>query len=169
MYRIAGAPNWSSAISSAYVCPSILSGDICGEPPAPRVVFVIGEDEYKTEITLPKFAKEELEKRGVKCSFVFADPKNKNSFPEIAKIKDADLMVVSGAGGVPPSDQLQVIREYLDSGRPLVGIRTASHAFCLVNKPEGWPGFDHDVLGGSYAMHYDNAGEGTADNSGGGF
>lgn len=140
-----------------YVCPSILSADICGERPAPHVVFVIGEDEYKTETTLPKFAKEELAKRGVKCSFVFADPKNKNSFPEIAKIKGADLMVVSVRRRVPPADQLQVIRDYLDSGRPMVGIRTASHAFCLVNKPEGWPAFDKEVLGGSYAMHYDNA------------
>jgi type 1 glutamine amidotransferase/nicotinamidase-related amidase len=140
-----------------HVCPSVVAADICGEPKAPHVVFVIGEDEYKTEITLPKFAKEELEKRGVKCSFVFADDKDKNSFPDIAKLKEADLMVLSVRRRVPPSDQLQVIRDYLESGKPMVGIRTASHAFSLRDKPDGWPAFDTEVLGGSYQMHYANA------------
>src|SRR5258708_21285460 len=140
-----------------YVAPSILSADISGDAPKPHVVFLIGEDEYKTEITLPKFAKTELESRGVRCSFVFADAKDKNSFPGIEKLKDAELLVVSVRRRVPPPEQLAVVREYLESGKPLVGIRTASHAFALRDKPDGWPAFDKDVLGGDYQMHYDNA------------
>jgi nicotinamidase-related amidase/type 1 glutamine amidotransferase len=140
-----------------YVAPSVLSADICGDAPKPHVVFLIGEDEYKTEITLPEFAKAELEPRGVRCSFVFADATDKNNFPGIEKLKDADLLLVSVRRRVPPPEQLAVIREYLESGKPLVGIRTASHAFAMRDKPDGWPAFDKDVLGGNYNMHYDNA------------
>ena len=140
-----------------YVAPSILSADLCGDAPKPHIAFLIGEDEYKTEITLPEFAKKQLEPRGVRCTFVFADAKDKNSFPGIDKLKDADLVVLSVRRRVPPTDQLAVVREYLESGKPLVGIRTASHAFSLHEKPDGWPGFDKEVLGGDYRMHYDNA------------
>ena len=40
-----------------YVCPSVLSDDVLGKVPRPRVVFVIGEDEYDTQHTLPDFAR----------------------------------------------------------------------------------------------------------------
>src|SRR5262249_25677252 len=55
------------------ICPSIMSEDICHHPPASRIVFVIGEDEYRTNESLPKFAKEELEKRNCRCEFIYAD------------------------------------------------------------------------------------------------
>jgi len=47
------------------------------------------------------------------------------------------------------------------SGRPLVGLRTASHAFCLREETpqpglEEWPEFDRDVLGGNYHDHHGN-------------
>jgi nicotinamidase-related amidase/type 1 glutamine amidotransferase len=140
----------------AHICPSVTAADVCGEPMPAHVAFVIGEDEYKTEVSLPKFAKEELEKRGVRCTFIFADEKDKNSFPDMAKIKDADLVLISARRRIPPPEQLMILYEYAESGRPLVGIRTASHAFALRDKPDGWPRFDKDVLGGNYNMHYPN-------------
>ncbi|MFL5340360.1 MAG: ThuA domain-containing protein [Gemmataceae bacterium] len=142
-----------------HVCPSILSGDILGEPANPHVVFLIGEDEYHTAETLPEFAKTELEPRGLRCTFLHADAKDKNSFPGLEALKTADLLVVSVRRRLPSPKQLALIREYVESGRPVVGIRTASHAFALVNKPDGWPGFDKDVLGGDYKMHYTNTPE----------
>jgi nicotinamidase-related amidase/type 1 glutamine amidotransferase len=142
-----------------YVCPSILSADILDEAQKPHVVFLIGEDEYRTAETLPAFAKEELEKRGLRCTFVHADAKNKNEFPGLDALKQADLLFVSVRRRTPRPEQLAIIKAYLDSGRPLVGIRTASHAFALANKPDGWPGFDREVLGGDYQMHYDNTPE----------
>lgn len=56
------------------------------------------------------------------------------------------------------------LRDYVASGKPVVGIRTASHAFCLnEEKPpaglEEWPEFDRDVLGGNYHMHHGNKGK----------
>src|SRR5262249_50221260 len=74
-----------------YVCPTIASTSITGKAAfafdttetRPRIVFVVGEDEYETKTTLPAFAKAELESRGYRCTFVMADePDNKHDFPD---------------------------------------------------------------------------------------
>jgi type 1 glutamine amidotransferase len=53
---------------------------------------------------------------------------------------------------------MAAIRKYLERGGPLVGVRTASHAFDIQAAPpagfEVWPEFDHEVLGGNYHDHY---------------
>jgi type 1 glutamine amidotransferase len=127
---------------------------IVRQPARPHVVFVIGEDEYRTEVTLPQFAAKELEPRGVRCTMVLADPKKPNEFPSLEKIRQADVVVLSVRRRLLPEAQLALIRDYLNAGRPLVGIRTASHAFSLRDRPGGWPEFDRDVLGGDYRGHY---------------
>jgi len=124
----------------------------------PHVVFVIGESEYDTATTLPDFAAAELETRGVRTTFVFAD---ENRFPGIEAIESADLVVLSVRRRTPPRDQLELIRAYLRRGKPLLALRTSSHAFALRSSapPEGhvdWPTFDVEVLGGRYENHYDN-------------
>ena len=60
---------------------------------APCAVFLIGDDEYKTEQTLPAFANSELEPQGVRCTFVIADPKTPHDFKGIEALNDADLLV----------------------------------------------------------------------------
>lgn len=149
-----------------HLAPSIHSQEITGEPQAPHVVFVIGEDEYETEVTLPGFAREELEPRGVECTFVFEDPSRPGRFPDLEEaLQEADLMVLSVRRRALSVRQLELVREYLDSGRPLVAIRTSSHAFALRDTlPEGsaeWPTFDVDILGARYEGHYSNRGPGA--------
>ena len=150
-----------------YVCPTITSTDLTGNPAfefqpddRPRAVFVIGDDEYKTEKTLPAFANAELEPLGVRCTFVIADPKTPHDFKGIEALNDADLMIVSARRRAPTKEQMATIRKFVDSGKPVVGIRTASHAFDARGKaPEGhaeWPTFDPDVLGGHYTGHHAN-------------
>ena len=55
---------------------------------------------------------------------------------------------------------MAIIRKYIESGKPLVGIRTACHAFDTRGKaPAGhaeWKSFDPDVLGGHYTGHHGN-------------
>ncbi len=55
---------------------------------------------------------------------------------------------------------MAIIRKYMESGKPLVGIRTACHAFDTRGKaPAGhaeWKSFDPDVLGGHYTGHHGN-------------
>ena len=55
---------------------------------------------------------------------------------------------------------MAIIRKYIEAGKPLVGIRTACHAFDTRGKaPAGhaeWKSFDPDVLGGHYTGHHAN-------------
>jgi putative membrane-bound dehydrogenase-like protein len=150
-----------------YVCPTITSTDLTGQPAfhfqpdgRPRAVFVIGDEEYKTEKTLPAFANSELEPLGVRCTFIIADPKTPHDFKGIEALNDADLMLVSARRRAPTREQMATIRKYVESGKPVVGIRTASHAFDARGKaPEGhaeWRTFDPDVLGGHYTGHHAN-------------
>ncbi len=150
-----------------YVAPTITSTDLTGQPAfrfqpddRPRAVFLIGEDEYKTEMTLPAFAASELEPLGVRCTFVIADPKTPHDFRGIEALDDADLLVLSVRRRAPTAEQMAIIRKYIEAGKPLVGIRTACHAFDTRGKaPAGhaeWTSFDPDVLGGHYTGHHGN-------------
>ena len=150
-----------------YVGPTIASTDLTGQPAfqfkpdnRPRAVFLIGEDEYKTEVTLPAFAKKELEPLGVRCTFVIADPKSPHDFRGTEALEDADLLVLSVRRRAPRAEEMAIIRKYIEAGKPLVGIRTACHAFDTRGKaPAGhaeWKSFDPDVLGGHYTGHHGN-------------
>ncbi|MBL9122553.1 MAG: isochorismatase family protein [Planctomycetaceae bacterium] len=152
-----------------YWCPTILSTDFLGGAPfafagdrRPHVVFVVGEDEYETKTTLPRFADEELASRNIRTTFVHASESDPNDFPGLEALDSADLLVVSVRRRTPPTEQLARIKAYLASGKPVVGIRTASHAFALRdgNEPPAghavWPEFDGTVLGGHYTGHHGN-------------
>ncbi|MCA1686239.1 MAG: ThuA domain-containing protein [Planctomycetia bacterium] len=148
-----------------HVCPSVSSDQILGGKPfrfkgdtRPHVAFVIAEDEYKTETTLPPFAAAHLGK-DYRVSFVFDRAGEKNDLPGIDTLDDADLMVVSARRRVLPTGQLAVVRRFVAAGKPVVGLRTASHAFAAranAKVPDGhdvWNGFDPEVLGGHYVNH----------------
>jgi type 1 glutamine amidotransferase len=127
----------------------------------PHVVFLIGEDEYKTETTLPAFARAELEPAGLHVTIIHASKDDPNDFPGMATaLREADLVFVSIRRRTPPQEQLDALRAYLDSGKPLVGIRTACHAFALRPKDKlapgraQWADFDPQVIGGHYVNHH---------------
>lgn len=130
----------------------------------PHIFFLIGEAEYDTKTTVPAFARAELEPRGVRCTFSLLPSEESNEFPHLDALKDADLLFVSVRRHTPPTAQMSAIRAHVAAGKPVVGIRTASHAFALRGKPgqpaqvpEGhadWPEFDHEILGGNYSDHY---------------
>jgi type 1 glutamine amidotransferase len=130
-------------------------------PKAPHIFFLIGEPEYDTKTTVPAFAKAELEPRGVQSTFSILPSEESNEFPNFEALKDADLLFISVRRHTPLQAQMDAIRAYVASGKPVVGIRTASHAFALRDKnakpPAGcadWPEFDHEILGGNYNNHY---------------
>ncbi len=126
----------------------------------PHIVFLIAEREYQTEKTLPDFCEQYV--RDGKSSFVYADPNDPNKLIGSEAVDTADLLFVSVRRRTLPPQQLNRIRQYVQAGKPVIGIRTASHAFCLRNKePEdgfaAWPEFDKTVFGGNYTNHYKNS------------
>ncbi len=137
----------------AIMCPAAVRSD------QPHVVMLIAEQEYQTNESLPAFAAERL--TDYRTTFVFADARDRNRLEGIEAIDSADVLVVSVRRRTLPSEQLDRIRRYVASGKPVIGIRTASHAFALRNEgpPEGravWPEFDRQVFGGNYTNHYGN-------------
>jgi type 1 glutamine amidotransferase len=123
---------------------------------------MIGEDEYETDKTLPDFAADELEPRGLRTTFVMADHDAPNDFAGLDGLDKADLLLVSVRRRFPTAANLQRIRDFLAAGKPLVGIRTACHAFAErqgFNAPSGhvaWQEFGRDVLGCNYTGHHGN-------------
>jgi type 1 glutamine amidotransferase len=149
-----------------YWCPTVTSADLLGGEPfrfkgdvRPQVTFIIGEPEYHTWETLPEFAGKELAWRGFRLSFVQAPPGGGNEFTNWPAISDSDLLVLSVRRRTPPSAMVNAVREHLQAGKPLVALRTASHAFAAT-PPDGdhqaWDAFDREVLGATYEGHYKN-------------
>ena len=155
----------------SYVCPTVTSVDILGGQPfrfkddtRPHAVFLLGEREYRTERSLPAFATGRLVPRGVHCSFIRAesdhDPAGRNVFHGFDVVKTADLLFVSTRRRALKPGQLAMVRAHIEAGKPVAGVRTASHAFHMNGKhPQGYaemPELDAKVLGGNYHGHHGN-------------
>jgi nicotinamidase-related amidase len=125
----------------------------------PHVAILIAEDEYETANTLPIFAAEHLQTK-LKVSLIYGDTKEKLVVPGISAIADADALLVSVRRKPLKKEDLDVVRRFVYSGKPVLGIRTASHAFSLRNGEspglEQWKEYDAYTHGGNYTNHYSN-------------
>ena len=135
------------------------------EPSGPNILFLIGEREYFTEKSLTEFYQSDLKPLGYRATFIKAksnEGPDRNDFPGLVEaLKSADMLFVSARRRAPKKAQLDALRQYLDSGKPPMGIRTTSHAFSLNGKPvpEGcavWDKFDPEVIGGNYNGHFND-------------
>lgn len=150
-----------------HVCPTITSDQLVGgqafrfaSDKRPKIVVMINESEYKTEQTLTKYVEENL-RRDHRIRFIYGSESQADTFPSIDSIRDTDLLILSVRRRTPPIEQLGVIRNFIASGKPVIGIRTSSHPFHLRNERAAdgfadWPTFDADVIGGNYTNHYGN-------------
>ena len=149
-------------------CPTITSADILDKGPfrfpgdkRKHVVIVMAEEGYGTSETLPPFALKHLG-GDFKISSVTANAGNRNDIPGIEILDEADLAIWSIRRRTLPAKQLKVFRRFIAAGKPLVAIRTTSHAFSL-SKGEAepglvqWPEFDREILGGNYNGDHGNA------------
>jgi hypothetical protein len=124
-----------------------------GDQQAPHVVLVSGDEEYRSEEALPQLAKILSNHHGFNCTVLFAqdpenpgivDPNYLSNIPGLEQLKDADMMIIFTRFRALPDDQMKHIDDYLKTGKPVLGIRTATHAFNF-----------NDVESTSYA-HYGN-------------
>lgn len=114
----------------------------------PTVVLISGEYEYHSTNTLPAF-KQLLESNyPLRCVYV---ERKGEQIPGLDVLKEADLAILYIRRMTLPEEQLSQIRTYVSSGKPLIGLRTASHAF------QNWKEFDNVVLGGNYRNHHGNS------------
>ncbi len=173
-----------------YVCPTMVSTDFTGEKQfrfkmdkRPVIAFITAENEYRTNQRFPEFAHELLLTRNVNCEFAYGKPISEgpgiHNIENLQILKDADLVVTCIRRRALEQEKMQLIRDYMNSGKPLLAIRTSSHAFDAkgnVSRSGGgvvasnvpvsdqlaqWPEFDKEVLGGNYQGHYGHLKKGT--------
>ncbi len=150
-----------------HVCPTISSDQLLGGSPfrfaddrRSHVAIVVNEPEYETATTLTPFATDPLRK-DFRVSLIHGAADQPDSMPGIELLAEADALLLSVRRRTPPPEQLQVVRDFVAAGKPVIGIRTASHAFHLRNRPApagaaDWPTLDADLFGGSYQNHHGN-------------
>lgn len=102
----------------------------------PHVVFVTGDEEYRSEETMSMLARILKNRYGFKVSVRFAladdgtiDPNRADNIPGLEVLWEADLLVMNTRFRRLPDDQLRHIMEFEKSGKPMAGFRTATHAF----------------------------------------
>jgi Trehalose utilisation len=138
-----------------------------------HIVLLAGDHEYRSEETLPALARILARHYGFTCSVFFTtDPKTgfiepgSSNISGLDALKTADLLIVFLRFQDFPDDQMQHIVDYLDRGGPVVGYRTATHAFQIKrpdarflkytwnNKDEFTGGFGRQILGETWVSHY---------------
>ncbi len=140
-----------------------------------HIVLIAADQEYRSEQALPMLANILATRHGFHCTVLFAldknglvDPTQKirwqdktvlHDIPGLEYLAQADLMILFSRLITLPDEQVRHIVDYLDSGKPILAIRTANHGF-LDNFPYTVGGkpvrFGEDVLGGSFREHHGN-------------
>lgn len=143
-----------------------------------HVVLVSGDEEYRSEEVLPQLAKILSKHHGFECTALFAvdpatgeiNPNVRDNIPGLEVLKEADLMVIFTRFRNLPDEQMQFLADYIESGKPIVGLRTATHAFDIPagrkfakygwnNSENDYPqGFGRQVLGETWINHHGNHG-----------
>lgn len=133
----------------------------------PHVVFVTGDEEYRSEESMPFLAKLLEKHHGFRCTVCYAladdgtiNPSRLDNIAGLEALKSADLMVMFTRFRSLPNDQLKLILDYVDSGRPMVGFRTTTHAFLYKDGPQArWNGdFGKTVFGQQWITHHGHHG-----------
>ena len=144
-----------------------------------HIVFVSGDEEYRSEEALPMLAKTLAVHHGFKCTVLFAvdpetgmlDPVNQTNIPGLHHLETADMMVLFTRFRELPDEEMKYIVDYTNSGRPVMGLRTATHAFRYdrdKNSPyakysfkseEFDGGYGRQVLGETWISHHGHHGK----------
>ena len=141
-----------------------------------KVVLISGDEEYRSEEAMPALADILSRHHGFDCRVVFAidpksgivDPNNRINIPGLEALADADLMFIATRFRDLPEEQMAHIDAYLKRGGPVIGMRTATHAFNIAGNKKyahysngyggpkkGWQGgFGKVVLGDYWKNHH---------------
>ncbi len=142
-----------------------------------QVVLVSGDEEYRSEEGLPQLAKILARRHGFRCTVLFAvdphdgtiNPNQSDNIPGLEALDKADLLVILTRFRDLPDDQMRHVVDYVESGRGVVGLRTATHAFAPKGERKfaryGWQskewegGFGRQVLGETWINHHGQHGK----------
>ena len=137
-----------------------------------HIVLVSGDEEYRSEEALPELAAILSKRHGFRCTVLFAidpadgtvRPDKATNIPGLEALRTADLMILFTRFRDLPDEQMKHFADYLETGKPIVAMRTATHAFQLKSsttyarfssndKPTDG-GFGRQVLGETWISHH---------------
>jgi hypothetical protein len=139
------------------------------------IVLISGDEEYRSEEGLPMLGKLLAARHGFKCTVLFAvdpktgeiNPKVTTNIPGIEALDSADLMIILTRFRALPDDKMKHVDDFLKAGKPVIGLRTATHAFNGLKgeysrynynykgEPKEWAdGFGRLVLGETWISHH---------------
>ncbi len=110
------------------------------------VCLVSGSLEYKSDESLSVLEPWLAKNFGIQCTRAFR--RTDEDLPGLENLENCDVMLLFTRRLKIEGEQLERIKKYCNAGRPIVGVRTASHAF------QNWLELDREVLGGNYKGHY---------------
>ncbi len=114
-----------------------------------NIHIISGSNEYESESSLEQYQRYLKERFNVSITASWVED-GAEDLPGIDPIRKADLLLVFTRRMKLPKQQMEIIEDHWQQGKPIVGIRTASHAF----RRDTNQIFDHKVLGGNYQGHY---------------
>jgi hypothetical protein len=144
-----------------------------------HIVLLAGDEEYRSEEAMPMLAQILAMRHGFKCTVLFSldpadgtiNPLATTNLPGMEQLQSADLCVMNLRFRNPPDNQMRHFVEYLNAGKPIIGLRTSTHAFAFGANSKSayakydwsskeWPGgFGQQVLGETWVNHHGNHGK----------
>ena len=147
-----------------------------------HIVLVSGDEEYRSEEALPMLGKVLAEHHGFTCTVLFAvnpetgeiDPEVQTNIPGLHHLESADMLVLFTRFRELPDEQMKYIVDYTNAGKPVMGLRTATHAFSYSRNLESpyakysfnseafEGGYGRQVLGETWVNHHGHHGKESA-------
>lgn len=135
-----------------------------GSADAKHVVLISGDEEYRSEESMPMLGKILSQTHGFKCTVLFSlsedgsyiDPNNSTGLRGLEALDTADLMIIGTRFRQPDEAGAANITKFLNAGKPVIGIRTSTHAFNGKGKfgNIGFGEFGRKVLGEQWVSHH---------------
>ena len=131
------------------------------------IVLVAGDEEYRTEESMPMLAKILSQKHGFRCTVVFSmgpndadyiDPNHSQGLRGLAALDQADLMIIGTRFRNPVEAEAVHVTQFLNAGKPVIGLRTATHSFKGKGNFGGlaFDDFGLKILGETWVSHHGN-------------
>jgi len=112
-----------------------------------KVCLVSGSFEYDSDKSLEALKKAAESRYNMRCTLLKAT--GWDNVPGLEALDSCDVALFFTRRLTISGEQLDKVKKYCTQGKPIVGVRTASHGF------QNWLEMDKEVLGGNYNGHYD--------------
>lgn len=147
----------AAVIGNSAIAESLVYEGKDGPGKGKKVVLVSGDEEYRSEEALPMLGKILSQRHGFTCTVLFSidpekgyiDPNNQQNIPGLDALNDADLMIVATRFRTPSEEDMKPFDKYLEAGKPVIGLRTATHGF-----RGKWEFFGLQILGEKWVAHH---------------